>query len=169
MEVMAPRSSGMKMAIDELYRTHGSSALRQAYLLTGNSSAAEDVVQDAFTRLLGRLKAIRDPEALRAYLRRTIVNLAKNYHRREGRLEGLLSSTSNAATCVTWQPDMEQRDELQAELLGLPYRQRAALVLRYCEDLSELEVATALGTSPKAVRSLVGRGLAALRNSNGRA
>lgn len=167
MEVMAPRSNGMKMAIDELYRTQGSSALRQAYLLTGNSSAAEDVVQDAFTRLLGRLKAIRDPEALRAYLHRTIVNLAKNYHRREGR-QGLPSSTSNPATYVTWQPDMEQWDELQAKLLGLPYRQRAALVLRYCEDLSELEVATALGTSPKAVRSLVGRGLAALRKSNER-
>jgi RNA polymerase sigma factor (sigma-70 family) len=64
-------------------------------------------------------------------------------------------------------PDLEGRDEVHAQLLKLPARQRAALVLRYCDDLSEADVADALGTSPKAVRSLVGRGLETLRNMNG--
>ena len=59
---------------------------------------------------------------------------------------------------------MGERDEMHRLLLALPYRQRVAIVLRYCEDLPEAVVADFLGVSAKAVRSLVGRGLATLRN-----
>ena len=65
-------------------------------------------------------------------------------------------------------PDLGERDEVHRRLMALPYRQRAALVLRYCEDMSEYEVAETLDTSPKAVRSLVGRGLQTLRQSDER-
>jgi RNA polymerase sigma factor (sigma-70 family) len=158
----------MEAAVADLYRDHGARALRLAFLLTGNKATAEDLVQDAFVRLLGRLRSIRDPHALNAYLGRTIVNLAKNHHRRGSRAAAHLNGASQSEPVVTSLPDIEGRDELHAELLRLPYRQRAALVMRYCEDLPETEVATLLGTSPKGVRSLVGRGLTTLRSANGR-
>jgi RNA polymerase sigma factor (sigma-70 family) len=149
-------------SIEDLYRGHSSAAFRLAFLLVGNSARAEDLVHEAFVRLLSRFRSIQDPQALRAYLNRTIVNLAKNHHRDEGRRRRVLASQPTSD--VEGMPDVAQRDEIHRQLKELPYRQRAALVLRYCEDLSEKEVADALNTSPKAVRSLVGRGLAALRS-----
>lgn len=157
----------MNAAVDDLYRDHGQAALRLAYLLTGDRARAEDLVQDAFVRLLARLRHVRETEALRAYLTRTLVNLAKNEYRREGRLRTFVSSGRGAAPASTALPDLEGRDEIHAQLLALPWRQRAALVLRYCEDQGEADVADALGTSPKAVRSLVGRGLETIRSMNG--
>jgi RNA polymerase sigma factor (sigma-70 family) len=62
-------------------------------------------------------------------------------------------------------PDVETRDELVAAVQQLPPRQRAAVVLRYCEDLSEHEVAAIMRTSEKAVRSLAGRGVGNLRKA----
>lgn len=158
---------GRHAAVDDLYRDHGDAAYRLAYLLTGDLARAEDLVQEAFVRILGRVRQIREPELLRAYLTRTIVNLAKNEYRREGRLRAFLSSGRGVPSATTTLPDLEVRDEVHARLLQLPARQRAALVLRYCEDLSEAAVAEALGTSPKAVRSLVGRGLETIRSTNG--
>ena len=154
-------------AVDGLYRDHGGAAYRLAYLLTGDRARAEDLVQEAFVRILGRVRQIREPELLRAYLTRSIVNLAKNEYRRQGRLRAFLSSGRAAAPATTSLPEVEVRDEVHTKLLKLPPRQRAALVLRYCEDLSEADVAEALGTSPKAVRSLVGRGLESIRTMNG--
>lgn len=150
--------------IDELYRDHGPAALRLAFLLVGDRAQAEDLVHEGFVRLLGRLRQIREPEALRAYLNQSIVNLAKNDRRHEGVRRRFLASQANPESVSTSMPDLAGRDEVHRRLLDLPYRQRAALVLRYCEDLPETDVAEALGTSPKAVRSLVGRGLATLRN-----
>ncbi|HEX2296078.1 MAG TPA: sigma-70 family RNA polymerase sigma factor [Actinomycetota bacterium] len=160
-------SRGLAAAVDALYRDHGRSAFRLAYLLTGDRAAAEDLVQDAFVRVLARLRHVREPERLRPYLNQTIVNLAKNEHRRLGRLRTFVSAGRAAAPVSTALPDVEVRDEVHAQLLRLPVRQRAALVLRYCEDQSESDVADALGTSAKAVRSLVGRGLETIRSMNG--
>lgn len=154
-------------AVDDLYRDHGRAAFRLAYLLTGSHAQAEDLVQDAFVRLLARVRHVRETGTLRAYLTRSIVNLAKNEYRRQGRLRAFVSSGRGAAPSTTGLPEVEIRDELHAQLLTLPLRQRAAVVLRYCEDQSEADVADALGTSAKAVRSLVGRGLETLRSMNG--
>lgn len=161
------QTRGLHSAVDDLYRDHGGAAIRLAYLMTGDRARAEDLVQDAFVRMLARLRHIRETETLRAYLTRTIVNLAKNEYRREGRLRAFLTSARASGPETTSLPEVEVRDEVHAQLLKLPWRQRAALVLRYCEDQSEADVADALGTSPKAVRSLVGRGLETLRNMNG--
>jgi RNA polymerase sigma factor (sigma-70 family) len=160
-------TKGMHAAVDDLYRDHGQAALRLAYLMTGDRARAEDLVQDAFVRMLARLRHIRETDSLRAYLTRAVVNLAKNEYRREGRLRAFLASGRGSDPMSTSLPDVEGRDELHAQLLALPWRQRAALVLRYCEDHSEADVADALGTSAKAVRSLVGRGLETIRNMNG--
>src|SRR2546425_9958607 len=72
--------------LGELYVRHGDAAVRLAYLLTGDRALAEDLVQDAFVKLAGRLVHLRDPGAFDAYLRRTVVNLANSYYRRK-RLE----------------------------------------------------------------------------------
>jgi RNA polymerase sigma factor (sigma-70 family) len=159
----------MYAAVDELYRDHGAAATRFAYLLTGSRARAEDLVQDAFVRVLARVRRVRDPNLLRAYLTKTLVNLAKNSYRSDERLRRFVTSGRATTPVTAAQPDVEVRDEVHRNLMKLPYRQRAALVLRYCEDLGEAEVAEALGTTSKAVRSLVGRGLETIRTMNGAA
>lgn len=144
---------------EDLYRAHGGEAARLAYLLTGDRAQAEDLAQEAFVRLLGRFGDLRKPEAFRTYLLRTVSNLAKNHFRRRGlERERLLPSVSS----VSIEP-LILDEPLWVGLSQLPHRQRTALVLRYCHDLSEEQAAEVMHTSTKAVKSLVGRGLAALR------
>src|ERR671933_2677181 len=66
----------------DLYERHAADAVRLAYLLTVSRPVAEDLVQDAFVKLAGRLAHLRDPDAFEAYLRRTVVNLANSHFRR---------------------------------------------------------------------------------------
>src|ERR687887_372587 len=68
--------------LGELYLRHADGAVRLAYLLTGDMALAEDLVQDAFVRLAGRLVHLRDPGAFDAYLRKTVVNLSRSHFRR---------------------------------------------------------------------------------------
>ena len=84
-EGVAVEAGGTSAMVDTLYRDHGDAAFRLGYLLTGDRARAEDLVQDAFVRVLARVGHIREPGLLRAYLTRTIVNLAKNEYRRTGR------------------------------------------------------------------------------------
>src|SRR5437763_10570377 len=69
--------------LGELYLLHADAAVRLGYLLTGDRALAEDLVQDAFVRLAGRLVHLRDPGAFDAYLRRTVVNLSRSHFRRK--------------------------------------------------------------------------------------
>ena len=71
-------------SLDALYRAHAAEALRLGYLLTGDRTRAEDVVQDALVRVLGRFHDLRNRDAFWWYLRRTIVNLSTSYFRRRG-------------------------------------------------------------------------------------
>ncbi|MDQ3962713.1 MAG: SigE family RNA polymerase sigma factor [Actinomycetota bacterium] len=150
--------STRRARFEELYVTHAPDALRIAYLLVGDRAQAEDIVQDAFVRVFGRFGELRKPESFRTYLMRAVVNLAKNYFRRRS-VERKHANSAGAA--ISSNP--ERDDDLLDALKKLPDRQRAALVLRYCEDLSEHDTAEILQTSIKAVKSLVTRGLAALR------
>src|SRR6476646_8335334 len=68
--------------LGELYLLHADAAVRLAYLLTRDHALAEDLVQEAFVRLAGRLVHLRDPAAFQSYLRRTVVNLTNSYFRR---------------------------------------------------------------------------------------
>ena len=69
--------------LDELYLRHAGAAVRLAYLLLQDRSVAEDIVQDAFVKVAGRLVHLRDQGAFDAYLRRTVVNLSRSYVRRK--------------------------------------------------------------------------------------
>jgi RNA polymerase sigma factor (sigma-70 family) len=148
----------------ELYETHALRALRLAYVLTGAREVAEDLVQEAFLRAFDRLHTLREQEAFPGYLRQTVLNLARAHFRRS-RLERLaLRRHALLARDLQGDPlDVEQRDGLWRSLQRLPYRQRAALVLRYYEDLSERQAAEALETSVAAIKALVSRGIRQLR------
>jgi len=151
--------------IDELYARHIGSGVRLAFLLTGDRTHAEDLAQEAFVRCVGRFRHMRRPDAFEAYFRRAIVNLHTSGLRRR-RLERawLQREGASSATRVSTQPDVGAREDLWRALATLPPRQRAALVLRYYEDLSEHDTAQVLGCSVAAVKSLVARGSETLRD-----
>jgi RNA polymerase sigma-70 factor (sigma-E family) len=155
--------------LGELYREHAEAALRLAYLLTGEQALAEDLVQEAFVRVAGRFMHLRDPDAFGAYLRRAVVNLTNSHYRRR-RVERayLTRAQADAAIRSGGGPagtTVEDRDALWNALGRLPQRQRAAIVLRYYEDLSESETAAALGCSVGTVKSQTFKALAKLRAS----
>ncbi len=148
----------------DLYRRHAPAAGRLAYLLTGDRGLAEDLVQEAFVRVVGRFRHLRVPDAFDAYLRRTIVNLHTSQLRRKRVERAYLERERNTAGARGEPtPDVGLREELWRALLRLPVRQRAAVVLRYYEDLSERDAADALRCSPAAVKSLVARAMETLR------
>jgi RNA polymerase sigma-70 factor (sigma-E family) len=152
--------------IGELYQRNVDAAVRLAFLLTGDRGIAEDLVQDAFVRLAGRLVHLRDPGAFDAYLRRTVVNLSRSYFRRK-RVERnyLARARSTVEPVPGWPPrSVEDREDLWEAMRHLSERQRAAIVLRFYEDLSEAQTAEILKCRPGTVKSLVSRGLEALRN-----
>jgi len=153
--------SSSKLA--ELYERHVGAAMGLSYLLTGNQQQAEDLVQEAFVRCVGRFRHLRVPDAFESYLRRTIVNLHTSGLRRKRLERAWLARQAGRAVIAAPGPDVADRADLWIELRKLPPRQRAALVLRYYEDLSEHDAAEALGVSPAALKSLVARGTAALR------
>lgn len=149
--------------LEELYWEHYSEAVRLAYLLTGNRDSADDLAQDAFLRMFTRFQDLRKQEAFRAYLRRTVVNLSRDRFRRLRRERAALETQRILWKETQVQVDVEARDELLTALQELPARQRAAIVLRYCEGLREEEAAEVLGTTVGATKSLTSRGLKTLR------
>jgi RNA polymerase sigma-70 factor (sigma-E family) len=160
-----PATDGGRLA--ELYVRYADGAVRLAYLLTGDVALAEDIVQDAFVRLAGRLIHLRDPGAFEAYLRRTVMNLSRSYFRRRRVERAYLTRARGAlATQNTRSADssIEDRDALWHALGALSSRQRVAIVLRFYEDLPEREVADILKCRPGTVKSLVSRGLETMRN-----
>jgi RNA polymerase sigma-70 factor (sigma-E family) len=161
-EIALGRDRGATLA--ELYATHGPRAGRLAYVLTQDRELAQDVAQEAFARLIVRLPTLRNPDAVEAYLRRSVVNLCRKHWRRVSRERSFLRLEGPPmATRTTAQPDVVRQDALRVALERLPYRQRAALILRFYEDLTERQTARALGCAVGTVKSLVFRGLRALR------
>lgn len=146
----------------DLYVAHAPEGIRLAFLLTGDFALAEDLVQDAFARLVGRLRHLRDPAAFGAYLRRTIVNLATS-HFRHRRVERAFLEREATAPSRAGNPNEALDEAMHAVLLRLPRRQRAAIVLRFYEDLSDVQTAEVLRCATGTVRSLVSRGVKTLR------
>jgi RNA polymerase sigma-70 factor (sigma-E family) len=149
--------------MDALYRAHAAEALRLGYLLTGDRDLAEDLVQDAFIRVLGRFHDLRNRDAFWWYLRRTIVNLSTSYFRRRG-VERAWLARQRPDEAAPPPHDLAERDRLRTTLMMLRPEQRAAIVLRFYEDLSEADTAEALGMPLGTVKSTVSRGLERLRH-----
>jgi RNA polymerase sigma-70 factor (sigma-E family) len=153
-------------SLEELYRSHADDALALAFLLTGDRGLAEDLVQDAFVRVLGRFHDLRSRDAFWWYLRRTVVNLANSHFRRR-RVERAWLERQRPDAAAPAGPDVEERARLVGALMTLRPEQRAAVVLRYLEDLSEADVAEALGRPIGTIKSMVSRGMDRLRQELG--
>jgi len=137
--------------------------MRTAVLLTGSRDAGQDLLQTALERLLRHWRRLDgDPEG---YLRRTLYNLAADGFRRQGRLQRKLlllrAGEPPPADPIT---EVDLRDALVRLLLQLPPRQRAVLVLRYWEQLTEAETAAVLGWPEGTVKSAASRGLQRLKD-----
>jgi RNA polymerase sigma-70 factor (sigma-E family) len=150
-------------SLGDLYLRHAPEGIRLAFLLTGDRALSEDLVQEAFARLVGRLRHLRDPGVFGAYLRRTIVNLSTSHFRRR-RVERAYLARSATAPEAETNLNEELDATMHEALLRLPERQRAAIVLRFYEDLSDVQTAEVLRCSPGTVRSLVSRGMKTLRS-----
>lgn len=160
-EVALPGRAGR---IEELYARHAADAGRLAFLLTGDRELAEDLAQEAFVRCIGRLGGIRDPGAFPGYLRRAVVNLTRKHWRRSAsERRAMAREYSQRSTRADDPHDPTDRDKIWTALHPLPVEQRAAIVLRYVEDLSESDAAAALGCPKGTLKSRVSRGLQALR------
>ncbi|MCU1593913.1 MAG: polymerase, sigma-24 subunit, subfamily [Frankiales bacterium] len=135
--------------------------LRTAYLLTGNRADAEDLLQVSLAKTYLAWDRIRDREALDGYVRRTLVNTQTSFWRRPRR-ESLYDQLPEVPG-RDQHGDSDLHDALWTALGQLSRKQRAAVVLRYYEDLTEAETARVLGVSVGTVKSTTSRALAALR------
>jgi RNA polymerase sigma-70 factor (sigma-E family) len=157
----APPTEGGKLG--DLYARYGPNAIRLAYLLIGDRQLAEDLVHDAFVKLAGRFLDLREPTAFEAYLRKTVVNLARMHLRRRRVERAYLVREEQLPRQAAALPDIATYEQMKQALLTLPARQRAAIVLRYYEDLTERDIADILRCRPGTVKSLVSRGIESLR------
>jgi RNA polymerase sigma-70 factor (sigma-E family) len=137
--------------------------IRTAYALTSSAHDAEDLVQSALVKAMGRWRRIDDPMA---YLRRTMVNQHINGWRRL-RVRELVSESPPAPPVTDTAEVVAEREMLHAALRALSRRTRAVVVLRYVADLPEAEVAATLGLPVGTVKSHASRGLARLRAALG--
>jgi RNA polymerase sigma-70 factor (sigma-E family) len=153
-------------AVTAVYAAHYRSLVRIAALLVGDVETAEELVQDTFVAMHGRWGRLRDPEAAAAYLRQAVVNRSRSALRRravERRHAPLPDPDAEGADAGVLRAD--DRNAVMSALRALPPRQREVLVLRYYADLSEREIAEAVGISQGAVKSHASRGMAALRTT----
>ena len=152
------------MTFEEFAAARLGALLRFAAVLTGDRALAEDVVQEALIRAHGRWAAIAGLDRPEAYVRKMVVNEYLSWRRRSWRLVPSGSGTDvDARLAADPAVDHAERAAILAELARLPRRQRAVLVLRYYEALSDAEIAEVLGCAPGTVRGYAARALATLR------
>jgi RNA polymerase sigma-70 factor (sigma-E family) len=149
-----------------LYTAHYRSLVRMAALLLHDVPAAEDVVQDAFVAMHGSWRRLRDSDKALAYLRQAVINRARSRLRHLKVVERKVPAPSpDVASAEQGMLRAAERAEIMTRLRALPHRQREVLVLRYYADLSEAQIAEAMGISTGAVKSHASRGIAALRKT----
>lgn len=151
-------------AVTALYGTHYRALVRLATLLVRDVSTAEEVVQDSFIAMHAAWLRLRDTDKALSYLRQSVVNRARSVLRHRVVMD------KNAPKPPPDVPSAEQgaiseleRTAVVSALRKLPQRQREALVLRFYADLSEAQIASAMGISRGAVKSHTARGMSSLR------
>jgi len=166
---VAPASLDEDEAVEQLYAAHWRQLVRLSVLLVRDLGTAEEIVQDAFVAMHGCWARVRDPEKAVGYLRQAVVNRSRSVLRHRGVVARHAAREAKAPSPSA--PDAEdsalaaaRRDTVLEALRRLPRRQREVLALRYYLELSEAEIADALGISPGAVKSHAFRGAAALRS-----
>jgi RNA polymerase sigma-70 factor (sigma-E family) len=148
---------------EEFVAARGRDLWRTAWLLTGDSHKAEDLVQTTLAKCWGRWSSITRDGSAEAYVRRALVNTYTDWWRRKWNAERPTAVLPE--TAVTWTAGVEERQDTLAALALLPRGQRAVLVLRFYDDLTEVQTAEVLGISVGTVKSQTSRALSALRSS----
>ena len=146
--------------LGELFDQNFAAMRRLAFALLGDASAADEVAQDAFVRLYASWRRLDDIDHPPSYLRKIVLNLCRTRGRRAALVRR--SQPLLRADDVARDPDVALRLDVWSALGKLPQRQRACVVLRYLEDLSEAEVARLLDCSIGTVKSQLHRARARL-------
>ena len=153
-------------AVTALFSAHYRGLVRLAALLLGETSTAEEVVQDSYVALHGSWRRLNDPDRALAYLRQSVVNRSRSALRHRSVVaRHAPRPMPDAASAEHGAMVALEHAEVLAALRQLPDRQREVLVLRYYADLSEAQIAEALAISRGAVKSHASRGRAALRTT----
>ncbi len=148
-------------SFDGFVAARGRALWRSAWLLTGDSDKAEDLVQTALGKSWPHFDRVSADGSFEAYVRRVMFTTYLSWWRRRWNAE----HPSEVPEQPAGAPDLDLRRDLVSALAGLPKGQRAVVVLRYVEDLTEAQTADVLGISVGTVKSQASRALAALRTS----
>ena len=150
-----------RSSFEEFVGARSNALQRFGYLLTSDWALAEDLLQTALARAYQRWSRIRsdNPET---YVRKIMVNTWASWWRRRWRAEVPTDAVPETPAPDQY-ADADRRELVRAALAALPPRQRAVLVLRYHEDLTEHQVASLLGVTAGTVKSQTARALARLR------
>lgn len=141
----------------------GSALRRTGYLLTGDWQLGEDLTQAALVATWRRLDRLREPRALETYIRTAMTRTYLSWRRVRRFAELPTARANDGDTDPDPSEELLERDRIWAALQRLPANQRAALVLRYYEDLQIDAIADMLGSRAGTVKSQLSRGLATLR------
>ena len=152
----------MEVTFEEFVHSRGAALVRFARLLTGDEHRADDLVQEVLAKAFVQWRRVSAAQRPDIYVRRMLVNANTSWWRRRSSGEVVADVAGTAAA-----PDIgvavADRDELWRMVLALPVRQRAVLVLRFYEDLDDVQIAEILGCSTVTVRTTALRGLNTLR------
>lgn len=156
------RASEDDVAFHDYVQARGTALLRAAIMLTGNRPDAEDLVQAALAKTYLSWSKINDRAALDAYVRRAMVNTHISWWRRR-KLEEFPTDELPDQAVADHARESDTAEVVRRALDRLPQRMRAAVMLRYFEDMTEPEIAATLGISLGTVKSTVSRAVARLR------
>ncbi len=153
-------------AFSEFASARSGSLFRTAYLVIGDYQLAQDLVQESLVKTYLAWPRIRDLSNAEAYTRRVIVTTSISWRRRRSFRERPAENLPDPGVSDPT-AGLPEQDELWVELHRLPPRQRTAVVLRFCEDLSERQTAELMGCSVGSVKRQVSVALTKLRAAMG--
>jgi RNA polymerase sigma-70 factor (sigma-E family) len=155
---------GRSPQFEEFVATHGAALLRTAYLASGDADRSQDLVQGALEKALRAWPKVQRADSPLAYVRRIVVREHLSWLRTRSAGERIGLPAHHATPVADGNDTVDMRDTVWRLLATLPRQQRTVLVLRLFDDLTDNQIADALGCRPATVRAHASRGLTALRS-----
>ncbi len=149
----------------EFVQARSAALLQSAWLLTGDRATAQDLLQTALAKTYPRWSGLEHRQAAEAYVRRALVSTFVSWRRRRWTGEFPTGELPDRADIHDAYASAELRADVGRALASLPRRQRAVIVLRFFDDLTEAQVAAAMSCSIGTVKSQTAKALAKLRTS----
>ena len=154
-KIVTKSSTKWELDFIKFYEDNFLASVKVAYLIVQSHQLAEDIVQDSFFKVHKKWSRIDSPVS---YLRRTVVNSCNSYFKHR-KIERIVAAKLARRELIA----IEDADGMQDSIRQLPYKQRVAVILRFYEDLPDVEIAKALGCQVGTVASLISRALDQLR------